>query len=540
MENHINTLNPPRAIYSVIGNLCKNPKLLRDTEITLSESDFAQKFHKIAFSAIYNLAYSDSETSMINEVDIDNYLASYPQLYKEWEKHDGLTYVRDSMEHSNEETFKSNYDRLKKFALLRHYVENGIDVSDLINYQSLDLIEQEKGMKTIDSMSVSDIIEHYSMKVINIKDNFNTGEESKDFKAGDDLDSLLESLNKEPEFGYPFQNGFYNTIFRGMRRHKFMLRSAGTGTGKTRLALADICNVACDEIYDIDTDRWINNGPGYAALFISTELEKQELQTTMLAFVTGVNEQVIKDGRYSHVIFERLKQGIEVLKRAPIYCVYVDDFSISDIEMIIEKHIIEYGVSEVAFDYIQMTPKLSRSMSTAFGSNLREDQILVQFSAALKILANKYNIYLTSSTQLNRSAKENENRDTTALRGGSATADKVDHGLMTFKATKKDHQELKHILEKGFHEKPNYSHWIYKNRSGMSNCIIWSYMDLGNMREKVLFVTDTDFNLLDIKPTVINFGDVHFKPEDDVRNTKTVEEVGLPSKSNINMDSLDF
>ena len=86
--------------------------------------------------------------------------------------------------------------------------------------------------------------------------------------------------------------------------------------------------------------------------------------------------------------------------------------------MIIEKHIITYGVSEVAFDYIQMTPKLSRSMAKSFGSNLREDQILVQFSAAMKNLANKYNIYLTTSTQLNRSAKEIENRDTTALRGG--------------------------------------------------------------------------------------------------------------------------
>ena len=39
----------------------------------------------------------------------------------------------------------------------------------------------------------------------------------------------------------------------------------------------------------------------------------------------------------------------------------------------------------MSFDYIQMTPKLSKTMQQNFGQNLREDQgIFVHFSAALK------------------------------------------------------------------------------------------------------------------------------------------------------------
>ena len=416
--NNPNILNPTRAVYSVIGTLCKNPQLLRDPEIVLTEKDFSQEFHKIVFSAIYNMAYESATVTSINEIDIDNYLSSYSKLYKIWDKHDGITYIRDSMQHANEKTFKPNYEKLKKFALLRHYVENGIDISDLYNYTSLDLKEQDEGMKTIEKMTVNQIIEHYSLKMMKLKDEFTVGQASLSFKAGDDLDSLLDNLNKEPEFGYPFQNGLYNAIFRGQRLKKFMLRSAGTGTGKTRQALADICNIAIDEIYDIDKDIWVSNGPSYPCLYISTELEKEEVQTVMLAYISGVDEKVIKDGRYSSVILTRLQKAIEILKRAPIYCEYIDDFSIADIEMIIERYIIEQGTKYIAFDYIQMTPKLSRSMATSFGSNLREDQILVQFSAALKILSNKYEIYTLSSTQLNRSAKEEANRDTTALRGG--------------------------------------------------------------------------------------------------------------------------
>ena len=67
---------------------------------------------------------------------------------------------------------------------------------------------------------------------------------------------------------------------------------------------------------------------------------------------------------------ERLQRAIEILKRAPIYAVYVDDFSITDIERIIEQHIIENKVEFVGFDYIQMTGKFARTMQTIFGTAL--------------------------------------------------------------------------------------------------------------------------------------------------------------------------
>lgn len=500
-------LNQKRSIYSVIGNLCINPQQLRSPDIDLNDRDFPQEFHKIIFSAINNLVYSSSETTTITEIDIDNYLAPYSSLYKKWEKNNGLEYVRHCIENTNTKTFRSSYDRLKKFSLLRMYIEKGIDISDLYDYKNIDLKVIQEGVKAIDKMSVQDIIEHYTLKMMQIRDEWQVGREGVSFRAGDDLGSLLDKLQEQPEFGYPFRNSFYNTVFRGMRGKKLMLRSAGTGGGKSRQSIMDICNASCDMIYEYN-QGWVHNGVAEPTLFISTELEKEELQTTMLAFVTGIDEDVIKDGFYDRKTRERLEMGIEVLKRAPLYAEYIDDFSIADIEMLIEKHIIENGVKLIAFDYIQMTPKLSRTMQQAFGSNLREDQILVQFSGALKILANKYNVYITTSTQLNRSSKDKENRDTSSLRGGSATADKVDMGIISFKVRDQDRKELKHILEAGFFKTPNFSHWVYKNRGGRDNIIIWTHMNLGTLREEVLFVTDLDFILQDkIKQTIINFDD---------------------------------
>jgi replicative DNA helicase len=524
-------LNHQRSVYSVLGSICKDVSLLRNPDIVINEEDFETPFHKAVHIAIWNIAFSDVSIGEITPVDIDNYLSGYPKLYQVWSQHDGIEYMTKSVQNSNVDTFKHNYDLLKKFSLLRDYDRNGIDVSDIFNKNETDLVKQQENMTRLNNMSQTQIIEHFSLKLLNLRDKWSLSQNSLNFKAGDGIEDLLERLLIEPDYGYPFMNGYYNTVFRGMRLKKFMLRSAGTGTGKTRLAIADACTISCSHIFDYATMQYVSNGPSYPSLFISTELEKDELQTVMLAYVSGVNEEVIKKGRYSPEIHERLKIGLEIIKNSPIHAVYVDDFSISDIEAIIEQHILTDNVKYVFFDYIQMTPKLSRTMAQAFGSQLREDQILVQFSAALKILANKYEVYISSSTQLNRNSKDTEQRDTNSLRGGSATADKVDHGVLIFRASGKDHDKLKYILEgRGFSHKPNYSHWVYKNRGGaVSVAILWTLMDLGTMREECLFATDIDYNLLNIE-------DLHYMFEEEEEIVETTPEYTPPTQTEIPQD----
>lgn len=497
---NLTNLDPVRSVFTVLGIICNCPKILRNPDMPLSESDFYKPFHKNIFAAINNIAFTDVTVEKISAIDIDNYLAQYPQNYKIYEQHKGFEYISSAIKNVNMKTYKSNYDRVKKFSMLRDYVEGGIDVKDLYNYDLTDLKQQEEQMKNLDKMNIDQITDYFNTKMLNLRNKWSIGDKRKSFMAGDGLRDLLQKLKTEPEMGYPFANGFYNSIFRGMRPKKFMLRSAGTGVGKTRFSLADMCNVSTDEIWDNNQKKFIKNGPAFPSLFISSELEQEELQTGMLAHVTGVDEDIIKDGNYGQKIAERLEYGIKILERAPIYAEYVDDFSINDIESIIVEHILEHNVSYIAFDYIQLVPKLARTMQEAFAGSLREDQVLVQLSAALKLIANKYDVYMVSATQINRNAKEHENRDTMSLRGGSATADKVDHGVMMFRVTAKDLENLKHIIEKGYDLKPNFCHYVYKNRGGRwSSVIIWTQYNGGTITEKELFVTDNDFNKLDIK-----------------------------------------
>lgn len=500
----ISNLNPVRSVYTVLGILCNAPQTLRNPDLPLNEGDFFQAFHKNIFSAINNIVYDNPQVTAISPVDIDNYLAQYPQNYKIWEQHKGFEYIESAIKNVNMKTYEGNYWRVKKFAMLRDYVKSGIDVKDLYDYSLTDLKQQEEQMKTLDKMSIDSIIDYFNVRMLNLRDKWSIGERRKSFMAADGIQGILQRLKQEPEMGYPFRNGFYNSIFRGMRFKKFMLRSAGTGVGKTRLSIADMCTVSADEIWDYKQKKYVSNGPSEASLFISTELEQEELQTALIAHISGVDEEVIKNGRYSKEIEDRLNYAIKIIERMPMFIEYIDDFSISDIETIIEQHILEHGIKYIAFDYIQMVPKLARTMQEAFAGSLREDQILVQLSGALKLLANKYDVYIVSATQVNRNAKEHEMRDTTSLRGGSATADKVDYGVMVFRVTGKDIENLKHIFERpGWNSndmKPNFCHYVYKNRGGSKvGVIIWTKYHGGVIREEELFVTDLDFNLINVE-----------------------------------------
>lgn len=92
----------------------------------------------------------------------------------------------------------------------------------------------------------------------------------------------------------------------------------------------------------------------------------------------------------------------------------------------------------------------------------------------------------------------------------SATADKVDHGVMVFRVTAKDLDNLKHILERpGWNnKKPNFCHYVYKNRGGSRvGVIIWTRYNGGVIREDELFVTDLDYNLLNVENMKIEFRD---------------------------------
>lgn len=497
-QKNMTNLNPIRAVYNVIGSICQDTELLKDSKTQLKPEDFMQSLHQTVFKAINNIVYNASgdNVSNITAVDVDNYLSAYPTQYKIWNDQKGFDYLLNCLEHANKETYWQSYDRIKKMSILRAYVNKGFDISELYDWESDDFLSREKSLQDLDKKDMKDIFEHFTLKNLQIKDSYDIETEGKQFKAGTNIKDLLDKFKAGIEYGAPYPNEFENFLFRGQRKGKVVIRSGASGTLKTSISIANMVNNAVSKVYK--KGEWHYNGVSLPSLFISTELDEDELNVIALAYMTGIPRKVIMDGLFNKEQEKVLEEAGYILESSPLYMYHIPNFSVADIEDIIERNILDNDVGYISFDYIQLTSKLARSTSELFGQNQREDQILLHLSSSLKTLAEKYEVYIETGTQLNRNSKEEDNWDATSIRGGSSIIDKVDCAELLFRAKEKHLEKVKSIIEEsGFGKEPSYFRVVFKNRAGMADVIIWSHMNPSTVREEVLFCTDLDYNIIE-------------------------------------------
>lgn len=400
-----------------LAKASKDLNILRDRTIEINQDDFADHLHKLLFGALNNIALQKD----INEADgmmVDSFLKEYPSKYETFKKLNGASVLDSARETCDGKSFDRAYGLTRKFSLLRKYQMVGMDIREIYDEHSLDILAFEEQRLRLESMTIEQIKQHFKLKLIEIDLAFQTKTDSYSFKAGESMKELIERCKSAEHWGATFQSKLYNAVFRGMQTSKYMIRSAGTGGSKTRQSIGDMCNIACYERYIPDLKEWVKNDNAKDVVFISTELTESEVNLAILSTVSGVPEETIKDGIYTEEIEYRINRAIDVVNKSKIHCHYNSNFNISELENIIEENIIRNGAKYIFFDYLQITQALAQELNKLFGYVLREDQMLNQLSTSLKNLANKYDVFIISSTQLNRSYKVDQYLDVTALRGG--------------------------------------------------------------------------------------------------------------------------
>lgn len=491
------------AILNVLGSLIKKPDLLLDERYSLSTNDFPERFHQIVFTAINNLIHSG--VAVIGVVEIDNYISNYEKQYKIFNDNDGMAYIEKAIELTKTENFNHDYNKIKKFSLLRDLKSKGFDISEIYNNDIIDVKYQEEMQEKFDNMDLNDIINYFDKKIIEIKEQYYKEDSQVGQQAGKGLKELINELKETPEMGAPLNSDIFNTIVRGARLKKLYMRSSPSGGGKTRLAVGDICLISVPYLYDKKEKKWVANGFAEPSLFITTELEIPEIQTLMAAYIADVDESHILDGKYKDDEEERVLKAVEYIKQAPLYIEQIPNFNIDDIERTVKKYKINKDINYVFFDYVFMSVKMLTEIATkSRGMKLREDNVLYIFIERMKFLCNKLNIHFNTSSQLNGEWKNAKDADQNLLRGAKALADKLDVGVINLPVTKKDLEMLQPILSKGFYKEPNYVYHIYKVRRGKFNRVkLWLYVDLGTCRTYDLFLTNNNYEIIPIESTSI-------------------------------------
>ena len=504
----MSALTDKNAILQVIGCLIKAPVLLADSKYIITKKDFDVPLANMIFQVINNL-FSNYRMNEISIVDIDNYLQQMEGAYDSFKKQNGIQYLNDCIELSNLNSFDFYYNRMKKFSALRALKKDGFNIRNFYDEEELNVVKQEKQIQKLDEMSIEDIFDYYLKDINDLQCDYICKDDTEQGRISDGVEKLLNELEQNPEIGIPLQGKIYNTLTRGARLKKFYLISGASGTGKTRQMVGHACVIAYPERYNTKLKKWTKVGEGQRILFFATEMEKEEIQTMILAHLSAVNEDKILNNKYENPEEkQRVRDAIKVLEKYQDNFIFVrvGDPSIAQIKTLIRQQVLEYDIQYVFYDYIFSSPGLLKEYRDL---NLREDVILMMASIALKDLANELEIFVMSGTQLNEKWKEYKGiRDYNLIRGSKAIADKIDVGGISLPLTQEEHDNVDQIARKLNLDLPTQVQDMYKIRRGKYNRVrIWSRVDLGTCRTEDLFLTDQNFNYIPITTNKYIFED---------------------------------
>lgn len=479
------------AAVFVIVSLMKAPLLLEDENVIITQNDFHQPLQQIIFTAIYNIAKTGAQS--ITPQDIDLYLKSYPSQYDYYQQRKGYDWLLNTYqatEKSDPHQFTFYYDRLKKFSVLRDLVANGFDISEFYDL-SQDFLNRDIQDEKLNNISLPEMINKVREKLVVIENKHVGRQEATSQSSQEGLRELVESLRNNPEVGLPFDGEMLNFAVRGARLGKLYIYSAPSGQGKTRFMVGNACAISLPYI---ENNKIVVREGLQKVLFVATEMTADEIQTLILSYVSGINEEKILLGNYSEYEERQLVLALEIIEKYGNNFIIesMPDPSRAAIRAKLAKYILQDGVEYIFYDYIFSSPGLLGEFRDL---DVREDVALMMLSNTLKEVAMTYSVFILSATQLNGNWEKTTVRNANLIRGSKAIVDKVDIGVIGVKLTDEELNSIKEIVARRLDlPKPNVVLDLYKNRRGkLTGVKIFRYFDYGTCRTQDLYMTDTSY-----------------------------------------------
>lgn len=506
------TLSDTTAYRQVIGCLMYKPLLfLEYPDIRAQDFDF--KPAKVCLFAIKKLYEAGATELTPAEVDLEIVRcgSSAEQTYK---AENGLDFLKNSYEYAQLSNFEVYYKRLKKNALLRKLQQQHYDISE---YYIADKDVKDPALEAalidkLEKATLEDILNSIEKNYNEIRNDFTNGK-SRQGNPAEGVMTLIDDLRKSPSIGPSLEGKIFSSICRGARKGCFFLKSASTSAGKSRTSIFDACHLAYPKRWSHEKEDFVeeidaNGEPRQPrkVLFIVTEMDKEELQTIMLAYLSGVDEDHILTGNYPDPMeLHRVRCAARIMEEYSGYFIIeeIADPNLQNVEATIKKYATVDDVKFVFFDYIHSTASMISQFSR---NNIREDVILMMMANQLKQIAKDYNIFIFSATQVNASGiadDEMEFKDEKSIRGAKAIADKADMGYVMTRISDKGWLSLKAGLKAAVRDeiippeaieddtRPTHVLDIYKMRRGRYKMIrIWTRLHLGTGYRKDLFITN--------------------------------------------------
>ena len=505
------TLSDSAAYRNIIGCLMYQPQLLLEYS-DIHPVDFDFRPARVCFNTIKKMYEQGATELSVLEIDqeIERNGGAALQIYK---GEGGLDFIKNAYESANLGNFKLYYERLKKCSLLRKLQRANYDISEFYvdEKSTVDPLKEQQVIQHLNESSLEDILNSVEKNYSEIRNEFLNGGRLKG-DPSEGIFELIEDLRKSPSIGPSLEGKIFSSVCRGAREGCFFLKSASTSAGKSRTSIFDACHLAYpkrwshkEKAFVEEIDAKGNPREPRKVLFIVTEMDKEEIQTIMLAYLSGVDEDHILTSKYELGELTRVKCAGKIMEEYSGYFLIeeISDPNLQNVEATIRKYATVDNVKYVFFDYIHSTASMMAQFSR---NNLREDVILMMMANQLKQVAKDYGLFIFSATQVNALAMNDEEmafKDEKTIRGAKSIADKADVGYVMTRISEKGWNAmlpgLRIAVNAGmispdiFDNKPTHVLDIYKMRRGRYKMVrIWTRLHLGTGEREDLFITTAE------------------------------------------------
>ena len=491
----------------LLGALFKKPEILADSDsYLLGLEDFPERLPRMIFGHLYNLYFN----GMV-KMDFESFvkeISKYPEQIEFFSQSQGEEFLLMAIEKGEVVNFDFYYNKIKKFSLLRDLEDAGFDISKWYSEGLMDIRQRELMEERLENASIHEIINSFQGTFFDIETRFINKKTFKVASAASGLDKMFEGLGKEVTIGLQLNGEKLSTIVMGARKKKVMSMSGESGAGKSRYAIASACKLAYPILWDQRKQTWTKSGSNQKVMLITTELSEDEVQTIILAYISGVDEDRIISKKMTSDELKRVQQAMSIMKHFEenFFIFLMPDPNVQQLNINVRRFAIQYQLDAIFYDYIHTSPNLLTEFS---GARIREDVALMLLSTALKNLANEMNIFVWTGTQVNGEIEDGKIAGVEVIRGSKAIIDKVDVGMVLRKVGPAD-LKLVGMLSKQKGEAPTHSIDFFKNRRGKHNKVrLWIKLNLGTGRTQELFLTDEygaliDFDLLLAEDSEVN------------------------------------
>lgn len=338
-------LSDKMAYKQIIGGLMINPSLLIEYS-DIYPNDFDFKVARICFIIIQKL-YMEGAVKL-TPIEIDQEIEKHPNSLIIYKKENGLDFLKICYEFAEPSNFEFYYNRLKKYSLLRRLVKEGYNVKKyyISDNEADNPLEEIEIQENFDKASIEEILNSVEANYNIIRNDFLKGGRSKGEPA-EGIFELINELQKTPNIGPSLEGKIFSSACRGARQGCFYLKSSSSGSGKTRTSIFDACRLAYPVRYSHEVNGFVQEvditgvtREPRKVLFIVTEMDKEELQTIMLAYLSGVDEMHILTGNYDLSELERVNFAGKIIEkyRGNFIIEEISDPNLTNVEATIKKY----------------------------------------------------------------------------------------------------------------------------------------------------------------------------------------------------------